>query len=205
MHAAQTYDNLYETYRKSDTEYFDTRKRRSNSKFDTSLFSLIDLDDIKPIIHNSNSCIDTYWIDKFIRFEVLENSYKIPRELSSIKDAIIESLYILSLSDDWDDNDALSTDSITYLRTIDLLIDYSVNVYNQLNHIISPPEINLVRDGSIDLEWRNKQCILLINLKKSSNYEVHFYSEDYKNSTILKGIFDKKNTNPDLIHWMKKI
>lgn len=204
MDAVQTSYNVdIGIYRKCEESYF------NNSKISSSIFvekfqhaKKFELDSSSRIIADFDK---VYWIDHYTKFNIQDRSYKIVRELLSIKDVILDSQSLLQLKNDWDDNDAIATNSRTYFRAIDFLLDYSNFIFTQYNHIISPPEINIVRDGSIDLEWRNDEYILLINFKKNNSFNVHFYSEDFLNSTILKGVLTKKELNIDLAHWMKKI
>ena len=195
MDAVQTFNKTeIGIYRKCKHSYFNDSKK-SSKRFNGGI----------PYLEVFDLNNDVYWIDKYISFDIHNKTFKINRELSSIKEVIIDSQYILKLTDDWDDNDSLATNIKTYLRAIDFLLDYSTYIFNQFNHIISPPEINIVRDGSIDLEWRNDKCILLINFKKVTAFDVHFYTEDFLNTTIFKGILNRKDLNIDLAHWMKKI
>lgn len=205
MEAAQTSYNKIDIgiYRKCEESYFGNSKI-SSAKFGEN-FPRTEIFELGSSINNIIDYDKSYWVDKFSKFTIQDKTYKINRELLSIKDAIIESQSILQLVNDWDEDGAIATNSKTYFRTINFLLDYSNFIYNQYNHIIEAPEINIVRDGSIDLEWRNNESILLINFKKVNSLDIHFYSEDFLNSTIFKGILTKKELNIDLAHWMKKI
>ena len=112
---------------------------------------------------------------------------------------------ILDKRDDWDEEGAIGCSALIYARATNLLRFYSVEIKKQYKIAIEVPEINLARDGSIDLEWRTDKVIFLMNVLNQASYEVHYYGEDLESNTIIKGIIKNSILNNDLVFWMKKL
>lgn len=142
---------------------------------------------------------------KKIEIQLSSKTLFLDERLDNIYQSINESKKLLSLNDDWDDNGALACREFIYDRAIYMLVLYSQSVLKTYNIKIFSPEINLGRDGSIDLQWRNEKIILLINIQNSENIDVHYYGEDYSSKTILKGFIESSMLNKDLIYWMQKL
>lgn len=145
------------------------------------------------------------WISENILLKIREKSFIINRHLVNIKNVIIFSEDLLKLEDDWDDEGAIATNVLTHGRAVELLINYSKNLLSNYNCIITAPEINITKDGSIDLEWRTENNILLINIQNSEDLIVHYYGEDFRSKTIIKGIIESNTINSDLAFWMQKL
>lgn len=146
-----------------------------------------------------------YWINTNLKFEILGKKFSLSRKLSSLYQTIQESKNILELEEDWDGDGALPCNSETYIRSIEFLTDYSNEVLESFDIILDNPEINIARDGSIDLEWRSKNYILLINFNNSEIIDIQYYGEDNISKTIIKGFIEDKSINKDLAFWMKKL
>lgn len=134
-----------------------------------------------------------------------EGSFVLDVKLHNIYLAIRESKVLLNLADDWDDEDAIGCNPIIYDRAINLLLKYSQNVLRYHSVSIDSPEINLVKDGSIDLEWRCKDRILLINILNVEGFEAHYYGCDLNNDTIIKGSIKNYTINRNLSFWMQSL
>lgn len=145
------------------------------------------------------------WFSPIFPFRILGERYTIDRNLHHIYEAINESKHLLELEDDWDEEGALATNEIIYKRSIDILVTYSNYVYEEHGFAIEAPEINLVKDGSIDLEWRSKDYILLINVRNTKERNIHYYGEEFSKKTIIKGFIDYNEINKDLGFWMQKL
>ncbi len=145
------------------------------------------------------------WIIPKLNIELSGKTFILDRNLDKIYDCIINSKKILQLKDDWDDEGALACNKITYNRAIELLLKYTLHLFETYNLIIEEPEINLVKDGSIDLEWRNNSSILLFNILNKPERDIHYYGEDFKSKTIIKGFIDYDHINNDLAYWMQKL
>jgi hypothetical protein len=164
---------------------------------------------------------DTYQLEDSYKLEVNYQNIKKPKEklelsigdkkiyldpkLHRIKDIVENSRNILELENDWDDNGALASKDYIYYRSIEILVRYAQSVFVNHQLVIDNPEINLCRDGSIDLEWRKKGLMLLINIQNKENIDIHYYGEDYNKNTILKGFLDSFKLNLDLVFWMRKL
>ena len=125
--------------------------------------------------------------------------------LNHIYDAIEASKNILALADDWDEDDASGCNELIYDRAVNLLIKYSQNVLKYHSTVINAPEINIGKDGSIDLEWRNEGRILLINILNKEDFEAHYYGSDFKTETIIKGFLKGYVINRNLSFWMQSL
>ncbi len=145
------------------------------------------------------------WINEKILLNVGDKTFILDRHLVNIKNTIIASESLLQLEDDWDEEGAIATNKLTYSRAIELLINYSRHLLTTYNSIISVPEINITKNGSIDLEWRTENYILLINIQNNVDLYVHYYGEDYKGKTIIKGFIESFLINNDLAFWMQKL
>lgn len=146
-----------------------------------------------------------FWVNPNLELEISEKIFSFDRKLSSLYQTIKDSKSILELQEDWDENGALPCNFNSYIASIEFLITYSKEVLNSYNVIIDSPEINIARDGSIDLEWRGKNYILLINFNNSDNINIQYYGEDNISKTIIKGFIEDKSINSDLAFWMKKL
>lgn len=142
-----------------------------------------------------------FYTKQNLEIETLEGSFNLDEKLHNIYDAIQESKILLKYENDWDEEGAMGCNEIVYDRAINLLIKYSQNVFRYHNVSIDAPEINLGRDGSIDLEWRCGKSILLITILNSVKFDVHFYGDD--NGTILKGTLTDYKINRFLSFWMR--
>jgi hypothetical protein len=145
------------------------------------------------------------WINPNLKIDILDKSFLLNRKLTNIYKAIQNSENLLELNEDWDDEGAIACNPTIYLRAIVFLVKYSNEVLISHNIVIDFPEINLAKDGSIDLEWRNENYILLINFINSRELDIHYYGEDSSSKTIIKGFIDYKSINKDLAFWMQKL
>ena len=135
-------------------------------------------------------------------------SFKIKSELNLIANSIKNSFSLIDLKDDWDENGALGFNSLTYLNAISFLIRYSESIIDDYEIAIQAPEINLTRNSSIDLEWRTKNQILLINITNTidNRFEIHYYGEDLVTNNSIKGVLSSdKSDDEDLKFWMRKL
>ena len=152
------------------------------------------------VVHHAHR-LDDLWTFSPLTFEILGKNFSLNHRLKNLYHEIQESKRFLSYKDDWDDEDAIGCNAEVYLRSIDLLIVYAEYVLKFHDIVFKVPEISLLRDGSIDIEWRSTNRMLLINVVNSQQYEVHFYGKD-KNTTVLKGFLYNNEINRDLSHWM---
>lgn len=159
-----------------------------------------------PVISKQRNIEDkAVWSNPNLKIEVFQKSFLLNRKLVFIYKTIQESKSLLNLKEDWDVEGALTCKKNTYSSAIEFLVKYSNEIFVSHNLVIEPPEINLTKDGSIDLEWRNDNYILLINFLNSEKLDIHYYGEDSKTKTIIKGFIDYNSINKDLAFWMQKL
>lgn len=145
------------------------------------------------------------WSSPSIETRINGIYYSVDIKLKSLIESVESSKYILDLEDDWDEAGALSCNEESYNNAIKLLIKYSKELLTQYSVIIKNPDISPCRDGSIDLEWRDDNSSLLINITTKSEIDIHYYAEDYRTNTILKGFLNDLQINRELLFWMQKL
>lgn len=127
-----------------------------------------------------------------------ENSYN-----SKVDELIGQSRYILTLEEGWDEGDALPIDKTIWENATSFLRAYVTYISQQYGMGIELPEINPLRDGSIDLEWRTSRARLLINFNNRNPQKASFYGDRYANVDRIKGNIDVKEVEAHLAIWMK--
>ncbi|SHN33299.1 hypothetical protein [Chitinophaga sp. CF418] len=136
--------------------------------------------------------------------ELKDGEIKIAYTYKSKVDELIEqSKYILNLKEGWDEEDALPIDKTIWENATSFLRTY-VNYIDQHYRIpFELPEINPLRDGSMDLEWRTAKGRLLINFNNRNPQKASFYGDRYANEDSIKGNVDIKEVKEHLAIWMK--
>ncbi|PWV51903.1 ANTAR domain-containing protein [Chitinophaga sp. S165] len=122
---------------------------------------------------------------------------------SEAEKLIEQSKHILMLREGWDEEDALPIDEIIWENATSFLKAY-VGYFDQIYlTALELPEINPVRDGSIDLEWRTSKGRLLINFNHRNLQKASFYGDRYANEDRIKGDISIKGVEEHLALWMK--
>jgi hypothetical protein len=127
----------------------------------------------------------------------------LPRSLKHIKASIDSSRFILELTDNWDENGALKVSKDVYFTASTFLKKYGLYILNDLETIISAPEINPVKDGSIDLEWHTPHARMLINVR--NNGEIAYYGDNNADLNSIKGKIMADTIQKFLAVWMTKL
>lgn len=144
-------------------------------------------------------------ISETISLECCGDKYRLNYKLFDVADSIDDSKNILSLKEGWGDNGKQITTEI-YRRSIKLLIDYANHIFDHYDIVINGPEINPVRNGSVDLVWNTENGYLLINVKEFKNdYLGTFFGFRKSNRKIKEGEIDLNCIEPDMAMWMKDI
>lgn len=104
--------------------------------------------------------------------------------MNLLEKEIDRSRYILHLENGWDGERGIPIPALTYTLAISLLRA----IYN-----VVTPDINPCRDGSIDLSWRHKHIVLLVNIKED---RWNVYGEGDVGYIKLNGKFDMDTLNP---------
>lgn len=111
----------------------------------------------------------------------------LPRQLSSIFEAIEKSRYILRLKENCDDENSTEYDFDVWKKTILFVAKLSTKIYKTCGQIIKSPKIYHGPNGSIDVYWENESFNLLINIPKKGLGT--FYGDNYGNNKS-EGFFD---------------
>lgn len=138
-----------------------------------------------------------------IQIKIKSKRIMLPIGLSKLAKAIEESLYILELEANFDDEGSVEYDFATWERTIDFLVNYAKWALDAYNTIIETPNIYHGPDGSIDLLWKNQIYKLLINVPREIEKPASFYGDDY-NMDVIKGTFDPSKCNRGLLMLLLK-
>ena len=130
-------------------------------------------------------------------------STRIPQKLKHIESSINDAHSILNLVDNWDDDGAYKVPKNVYNNAILFLKRYALFILNDLKIIISAPEINPVKDGSIDLEWHTPNARMLINVNNTG--KIGYYGDNFNDLNSIKGKIAGESVQTFLAVWMTKL
>jgi hypothetical protein len=133
----------------------------------------------------------------------LSLSEALPQRLKHVQDSISEAQSLLNLADNWDDNGAYKVSKNTFDNALSFLKRYTLFIFNDLKVIIAAPDINPVKDGSIDLEWHTPHARMLINLKNTG--EIAYYGDNLNDLNSIKGKVAGDSVQKFLAVWMTKL
>jgi hypothetical protein len=128
---------------------------------------------------------------------------KMPTQLKHIEQSIDEARFILALKENWDDNGAYKIQKNVFTTAQSLLEKYALFIANDLETIITAPDISPVKDGSIDLEWRTPHARMLVNVKP--NGKIAYYGDNYNDLNSIKGKIGVDPIQKFLAVWMTKL
>ena len=147
----------------------------------------------------------TFIISNSLVFKIKNYTFQLPPSFNNIKEAIEESSFILDLSDNWDDENALKVPDNVWLNAIRFLIQYSIEIDKNYNSIIKPPSIMPCSDGSIDLFWNVNNFRMLINFRNSEQNEAYYYADKFCDNTQFKGSFLIDSYQEHIESWLKNM
>ncbi len=137
-------------------------------------------------------------------FTVGTKVYEIPYKLSKLVKEVEESIFIYSLPEGWDENNARQIEKNLWISSIQFLLEYALYIHNNFEHVLETPEINPVPNGTIDLSWRTKNARMLINIREEQGELLAFYYGDlYKDRFPNKGCVSANNVTSHLLQWIK--
>lgn len=122
---------------------------------------------------------------------------------SEAEKLIEQSKHILMLREGWDEEDALPVDKVIWENATSFLKAYVRYFDRKYLTALELPEINPVRDGSIDLEWRTSKGRLLINFNHRNLQKASFYGDRYADEDRIKGEISIKGVTAHFALWMK--
>lgn len=141
-----------------------------------------------------------------ITFGIMGKEFNVHPELKDIVDEITDSQDILLLQDDWDGCGAIPINPPLYTEAITFLLLYSTYILKEWNILITTPEINPCRNGSIDFSWRTDGARMLINVRNKDDVtRATFYGYECKSKLPKEGYLDMKNIEKDIASWMRNL
>lgn len=133
-------------------------------------------------------------------------SFSLPYELHNLAKAIDRSKKLLTLKDNWDEEGALATNIETYNKAIKFLVEYSIYILNSGpgQVVLDAPDIDILNDGSIVINWETKSATFTIIFDKSPTDIAYFYAKEYSEGSVpLKhGINLTKKIDKYTAEWM---
>ncbi|MFM2305978.1 MAG: hypothetical protein RLZZ367_647, partial [Bacteroidota bacterium] len=157
---------------------------------------------LQPILfHQFNTKMD--WWNRS-GFTVIKSVSKSLLYATRIHGVVEEAKEVLTYGIGWDGEDALPIKKHSWDRAINFYTEYNNYIYQNFSVLISAPEINPGRDGSIDLVWKMDGAYFLINFCPTEKFEAHYYGDDGKDNVIIKGILYSDKLNEDIAYWMRK-
>lgn len=129
------------------------------------------------------------------------------RRLPHIAKVISDSKYILDFEEDWDDEGANATNLDTYNRAINFVRDYSIQIFMSAEPRIkiSAPSIEILRDGSVAVNWETKKASFLIVFDISNDKISYCYGKNKVNGIPFKtGVENNNDVDEIVASWMRK-
>ena len=121
--------------------------------------------------------------------------------LAPVATAIEKSRELLALREGWDGDDASPIGQKLWRTAIDFLKGHALSVINKSGHVIATPTINPLPDGTIDLHWKSKHGMLLINIRGDEKSIAEYYG-DRPNGLFIKGRADAQAQDEAIIQWL---
>jgi hypothetical protein len=186
------------------TAYAANVEIRTNNNYHSNYYSLNKF--------NKHDYLGEYHIDHLftesnynISYKVTDFEYEIPIQLKKIIDEIERSRYILDLEDDWDDEGAIATNIETFNKAIKFILDYSLHIF-KIGKLIETPKIDILRDGSVSVNWETHKASFLIIFKITNAKYSYYYGETKIDNIPFKLAISNGNKNIDEITalWMSE-
>lgn len=125
------------------------------------------------------------FVESRTQYEYEDLEISLPQNLSFLKTTFKNSEYILSLEEDWDDNNSPAYDIKTWKTSINFVTIYAKSILEHFNKIIVNPKIFHGPNGSIDILFENEKSTLLFNILENSDFTLYFGKD--KSGNISKG------------------
>jgi len=141
---------------------------------------------------------------KNLPFQINDDTIELPNELKLIAEQIEEAKDILQYSFDWDEEGAIAADSETFGKATSFVKNYALYLYRTYSVVLTPPYIELLRDGSVSVHWENTKSQFLIIFKKGNNKLAYYYAEQKDKKIPFKSAIEiGKTEDKFLALWMK--
>lgn len=133
------------------------------------------------------------------------STYDLPYELIHISNTIHDSLKILTLKNNWDEEGAVEIPKYVLGKAIDFLTKYSIRLFDVFDTTIPAPDINPLSDGSIDLEWKTENAILLVHFKNSRENVAFYYGKIRDKEFDINGKIPTNTVEDTFASWFKNL
>ncbi len=141
-----------------------------------------------------------------VSIEIEDKVIFFPWKLTHIARCIEESKQILDLEVGWDGMNGTRIDRLTWISAAHFLINYSKFISEKFDVVISAPEINPVKNGTIDIVWKTAKARFLINIKFAGSQNFASYYGDLKNNQQpIKSVLVDDSVIEYLAYWMTNL
>lgn len=130
---------------------------------------------------------------------------EIPVALKHIAEQIEEAKEILKYGFDWDEEGAIPTDAKTFGKAASFVKDYTLYLFRRYGIALTPPYIDILRDGAVSVHWETSKTQFLIIFKKENHELAYYFAERKDNKVPFKSAIEPgKPVDEFLALWMKK-
>lgn len=124
-------------------------------------------------------------------------------KLSHLEEQIKEAKDFIRSGDYLKEGDSDPVQMIAFNNAISFLRNYAIGILIRYNQFISVPYIDVLKDGSISVDWQNQKAKFLI-IFKNSNRLAYFYGERGPGIPYKGAIEMNDNLDESLLVWMKE-
>lgn len=126
----------------------------------------------------------------------------LPLALSSLRNAVKASCWMLDLAADWDEEGAIAYDEATWKRAVRFLCESAVVLWGETGIVVPAPEIQNGPEGTIDLFWESDEVTLLINIPVNPAEPATYYGSNKRGEDTRGTVFTDR-PNKSLLLWAR--
>lgn len=133
--------------------------------------------------------------------------YNLSKDFINILDIIInDSLYIVELKDNWNDEGSIGYTEETYQNALEFIIIYLYNIENITDKFEIPYMFHSLT-GGIDFDWDNDCYSFLIRCDKDIKLISFYYQNYLNNKEYIEGIIIRENGKQlsDIVNMIPKL
>jgi hypothetical protein len=121
--------------------------------------------------------IDKKYYKEYIYVNIEGEIFTFKTKLKHIAAQIEEAKEILKYADNWDGENSEPTDMGTFIKSSNFIHRYSSHIEGNYGAVIQSPYMDILRDGSIYLNWETANSKFIIIFKKNIHPLAYFYGE----------------------------